>query len=462
MFKRADLLEARVPRYTSYPTAPHFHAGITGDTFRDWLTELPDGMPVSLYLHVPFCDTLCWFCGCHTKIVNSYSPLASYLDFLATEIARIAEILGPGHPVTHIHWGGGSPTMLSPADVLKVAGWLRERFEVAPDAEFAIEIDPRGLTDETIAALAKAGVNRASIGVQDCDDKVQKAINRIQPFEVTESAVTRLRAAGINALNIDLIYGLPYQTKEKLARTIEQMLTLDPDRLAVFGYAHVPHFKKHMQLIPTESLPSPEERAEQFELGHALLSASGYTAIGLDHFAKPTDALAIAQANGTLARNFQGYTTDSAPALIGLGAVTLWRTRRVTGNRPWRYGRRALLAVGAFVGFSVGMMPLGVAYITTHAERSVVPAVVEQAGGQGRAWTQRDRALQRRAPGDLQGLAAVHLREGHQARRRAWQRGGLVPRGQGHLEGGKVCEQGFELGFELGLVTRGRCPRRRD
>lgn len=323
MFKRADLLEARVPRYTSYPTAPHFHAGITGDTFRDWLTELPDGMPVSLYLHVPFCDTLCWFCGCHTKIVNSYSPLASYLDFLAIEIARIAESLGPGHPVTHIHWGGGSPTMLSPADVLKVAGWLRESFEVAPDAEFAIEIDPRGLTDETIAALAKAGVNRASIGVQDCDDKVQKAINRIQPFEVTESAVTRLRAAGINALNIDLIYGLPYQTKEKLARTIEQMLTLEPDRLAVFGYAHVPHFKKHMQLIPTESLPSPEERAEQFELGHALLSASGYTAIGLDHFAKPTDALAIAQANGTLARNFQGYTTDSAPALIGLGASSI-------------------------------------------------------------------------------------------------------------------------------------------
>jgi oxygen-independent coproporphyrinogen-3 oxidase len=323
MTKHADLLEARVPRYTSYPTAPHFHPGVTGETFRGWLSDLPEGMPVSLYLHVPFCDTLCWFCGCHTKIVNTYSPLASYLDYLSTEIARIAEILGPGHPVTHIHWGGGSPTMLSPEDVLKVTGWLRERFEVAETCEFAIEIDPRGLTDETIAALAKAGVNRASIGVQDCDDQVQKAINRIQPFECTESAVTRLRAAGITALNIDLIYGLPYQTNEKLARTIEQVLTLEPDRLAVFGYAHVPHFKKHQNLIPTEALPGPEMRAEQFDEAHAQLSASGYTAIGLDHFAKPADALAIAQENGTLARNFQGYTTDSAPALIGLGASSI-------------------------------------------------------------------------------------------------------------------------------------------
>ncbi len=235
-------------------------------------------MPLSLYLHVPFCDTLCWFCGCHTKIVNSYSPLASYLEFLALEIARIAEIVGPGHPVTHIHWGGGSPTMLSPDDVKKVAGWLRGSFAFAPDAEFAIEIDPRGLTDEMIAALAEAGVNRASIGVQDCDEQVQKAINRIQPFEVTESAVTRLRAAGINAINIDLIYGLPYQDEAKLAATVEQMLTLRPDRFAVFGYAHVPHFKKHMQLIPTEALPGPEARAAQFELAQSLLRAGGLRA----------------------------------------------------------------------------------------------------------------------------------------------------------------------------------------
>jgi oxygen-independent coproporphyrinogen-3 oxidase len=323
MLKRIDLLEARVPRYTSYPTAPHFHDGVGGETFGDWLAELPAGMPLSLYVHVPFCDTLCWFCGCHTKVVNSYSPLAHYLDVLEREIDRVAEVVGPDHPVTHIHWGGGSPTMLTPDDVLRLSARLRSTFEVARDAEFAIEIDPRGLSDGMIAALARAGVNRASIGVQDCDGKVQAAINRIQPFEVTESAVARLRDAGISALNIDLIYGLPYQTEGHLARTIEQVLTLDPGRLAVFGYAHVPHFKKHQRLIPAEALPGPEARVAQFEIAHALLSASGYAAIGLDHFAKPGDPLALAQKDGRLVRNFQGYTTDRAPALIGLGASSI-------------------------------------------------------------------------------------------------------------------------------------------
>jgi oxygen-independent coproporphyrinogen III oxidase len=323
MSTSADILSARVPRYTSYPTAPHFHTGVTSETFRGWLTDLPKGMPLSLYLHVPFCDTLCWFCGCHTKIVNHYSPLASYLGVLMKEIEAVAAIVGPGHPVTHIHWGGGSPTMLSPDDVRKLAGALRSHFEFAPDAEFAIEIDPRGLKDEMIAALAAAGVNRASIGVQDCDDTVQRAINRIQPFEVTRSAVERLRAAGIGALNIDLIYGLPHQTQEKIAHTIEMSLTLAPQRFAVFGYAHVPHFKKHMQLIDEKTLPDAEERLAQFELAHALLSNSGYVAVGLDHFARPGDPLAVAQQAGTLARNFQGYTTDDAPALIGLGASSI-------------------------------------------------------------------------------------------------------------------------------------------
>ncbi len=319
----ADLFSARVPRYTSYPTAPHFHGGVTGEIFRGWLAALPRGMGLSLYLHVPFCDTLCWFCGCHTRIVNHYSPLASYLGVLLKEIETVAAIVGPGHPVTHIHWGGGSPTMLSPDDVKKLAAALSSHFAVARDAEFAIEIDPRGLKDEMIAALAEAGVNRASIGVQDCDETVQRAINRIQPFEVTRSAVERLRGAGIAALNIDLIYGLPHQTQAHVARTIEMALTLAPQRFAVFGYAHVPHFKKHMQLIDEKVLPDAEERLAQFELAHAMLCASGYAAIGLDHFARPGDSLAAAQKTGKLARNFQGYTTDDAPALVGLGASSI-------------------------------------------------------------------------------------------------------------------------------------------
>jgi oxygen-independent coproporphyrinogen III oxidase len=319
----ADLFSARVPRYTSYPTAPHFHAGVTGDVYRGWLETLPKGMPLSLYLHIPFCDTLCWFCGCHTKIVNHYSPVGSYLGFLIREIAAIGAIVGRDHPVTHIHWGGGSPTMLTPDDVAKLSAALAEHFAVAPGAEFAVEIDPRGLKDEMVAALAQADLTRASIGVQDCDDEVQRAINRIQPFEVTRSAVDRLRAAGISAFNIDLIYGLPYQTLAHVRRTIEMSLTLAPQRFAVFGYAHVPHFKKHMQLIPEAALPNAEERLEQFELAHGILSSSGYVPVGLDHFALPDDPLAVAQKAGTLERNFQGYTTDDAPALIGLGASSI-------------------------------------------------------------------------------------------------------------------------------------------
>jgi len=322
MTSRAELFSARVPRYTSYPTAPHFHAGITGETLRSWLAALPPQTPLSLYLHVPFCDTLCWFCGCHTTVVNRYAPVEAYLKNLSAEIADIGPLLR-GHPVTFLHWGGGSPTILTPADVKALKGALAAHLEIAPEADFAVEIDPRGLKDEMVAALAEAGVNRASIGVQDFDDRVQQAINRIQPFEETERVVEALRAAGIDALNIDLIYGLPHQTLANVARTIELSLRLKPQRFAVFGYAHVPHFKKHMLLIPEAALPGAEARLEQFELTHEMLSAAGYVPIGLDHFALPDDSLAVAQRAGKLARNFQGYTSDAAPVLIGLGASAI-------------------------------------------------------------------------------------------------------------------------------------------
>lgn len=322
MTTRVDLFSARVPRYTSYPTAPHFHAGVQQNTLRQWLAEMPAGMPLSLYVHIPFCDTLCWFCGCHTTVVNRYSPVNQYLNNLFTEIANIGPLL-KGHPVTHLHWGGGSPTMLSPSDVRNLKGALEKHFTFAPDAEFAVEIDPRGLKDEMVQTLADCGLTRASIGVQDFDETVQKAINRIQPFDETKRVVDALRAAGVASLNIDLIYGLPHQSKANVARTIELSLSLEPQRFAVFGYAHVPHFKKHMQLIKEEALPNAEERFEEFELAHGLLSAAGYVAVGLDHFAQPGDSLAVAAQNGTLARNFQGYTSDDAPALIGLGASSI-------------------------------------------------------------------------------------------------------------------------------------------
>jgi oxygen-independent coproporphyrinogen-3 oxidase len=319
----AAMFAARVPRYTSYPTAPHFHAGVGAATYREWLAALPEGMPLSLYIHVPFCDTLCWFCGCNTTVVNSYSPVAGYLGFLEREIDSVAAVLKPGHNVTHVHFGGGSPTLLRRADLRRLDATLRRRFAIADDAEIAIEIDPRGFGADMAEAMRDIGVTRASIGLQDCDPVVQRAINRIQPEEVTANAVHLLRGVGINALNIDLIYGLPYQTVAGLERTIETALALDPDRLAIFGYAHVPHFKKHQSLIPEEALPGIAERLAQAEAAQAMLAARGYVPIGIDHFARPGDALAIAWADGRLARNFQGYTTDTAPALIGLGASSI-------------------------------------------------------------------------------------------------------------------------------------------
>lgn len=323
MSRIAELFSARVPRYTSYPTAPHFHAGVNADIYRGWLAQLPDGMPLSLYVHIPFCDTLCWFCGCHTTVVNRYSPVSAYLDVLFDEIALVAKALAGRHPVTHIHWGGGSPTMLTPPDIRRLGAALRGNFAVAADADFAIEIDPRGFRAETAEALAAIGVNRASIGVQDCDPAVQKAINRIQPMETTAACVQMLRSVGIDRLNIDLIYGLPHQTVEGILRTIDAVLPLEPDRFAIFGYAHVPHFKKHQALIPESVLPDLDARFAQAEAARQRLCARGYVPIGLDHFARPADSMAIAQKEGRLARNFQGYTTDTAPALIGLGASAI-------------------------------------------------------------------------------------------------------------------------------------------
>jgi oxygen-independent coproporphyrinogen-3 oxidase len=280
-------------------------------------------MPLSLYLHIPFCDTLCWFCGCHTKVVNLYSPVASYLELIRSDLAHVAQITGSDHPVTHIHFGGGSPTMLKPEDFTAIAAQIRKGFPVALDAEFAVEIDPRGLGDQMIAAMAKAGVNRASIGVQDIDPVVQKAVNRIQPFEVTKAVIDKLRAAGIHDLNVDIMYGLPHQTVAHLERTVDAMVSLRPNRLAVFGYAHVPHMKKHMSLIDEKFLPSTDERIAQFDHAQSALIAAGYEPIGLDHFALPGDPMAIAARNDVLSRNFQGYTTDRAPALVGIGASAI-------------------------------------------------------------------------------------------------------------------------------------------
>ena len=315
--------DGRVPRYTSYPTAPHFHEGVDTETYARWLAALPDEAPLSLYLHVPFCDTLCWFCGCHTTVVNRPEPVSAYLEVLLAEIDLVGAAIGGPRRVVHLHLGGGSPTMLHPAEVERLFAALRARFELDPAGEIAIEVDPRGLSRETVEALGRAGLNRASIGVQALDPKVQAAVNRTQPFEATARAIEWLRAAGVRGVNMDLMYGLPHQTVDGTAETMRRILSLAPDRVALFGYAHVPWMKRHQRLIDEAALPDAESRWRQFEAAAAELDAAGYVRIGLDHFARPDDGLARAWRAGRLRRNFQGYTDDQARALIGLGASAI-------------------------------------------------------------------------------------------------------------------------------------------
>ncbi len=312
-----------VPRYTSYPTAPHFHAGVGDRDYRDWLGGVGAADRVSLYLHVPFCAKMCWYCGCHTKVVSRYQPVAGYAELLRREAGLVARAVREAPLVSHVHWGGGTPTMLSAADFAGLMTGLRDDFRFAPDAEVAVEIDPRTLDRDKVAALAEAGVNRASLGVQDLNAEVQAAINRIQPYEMTALAVERLRAAGIAAINFDLIYGLPRQGLAEVERTVDLAAGLKPDRLSIFGYAHVPWMKTHQRMIDEAELPGATERLEQAEAAAARLVAHGYRRIGLDHFALPGDAMTRALDEGRLRRNFQGYTDDRAEVLLGFGASSI-------------------------------------------------------------------------------------------------------------------------------------------
>ncbi|MGF1631351.1 MAG: oxygen-independent coproporphyrinogen III oxidase [Kiloniellaceae bacterium] len=317
------LAEAQAPRYTSYPTAPHFNAEVDGAVYRQWLEALPAAEPLSLYLHVPFCHQLCWYCGCHTAVANGYRRIAAYVALLQQEIALLAGVLGEGRPVSGLHWGGGTPSILSAEDFTAVMAQLRAAFDFRPDAELAIEIDPRHLTAEKAAALAAAGINRASLGVQDFNPHVQESINRIQPFEQTAAAARLLRDAGIAALNFDLMYGLPHQSLADVKRTAALAADLRPDRVSVFGYAHVPWMKKHQQMIDEAALPGAEARLAQAEAAERVLLLRGYRAVGLDHFALPDDPLFRHAGAGRLRRNFQGYTTDQAAVLLGLGVSSI-------------------------------------------------------------------------------------------------------------------------------------------
>ena len=316
----------RAPRYTSYPTAIQFTPAITARQYGAWLKGLKkESGPLSAYLHIPFCDRMCWYCGCNTAVVNRRGPIEDYVARLLGEIDLVAATLSERLAIGAIHFGGGTPNMLAPGEIGAILARLAERFDITPEAEIAAEIDPCTLTEQWVEAAAAGGMNRASLGVQDFDPEVQKAINRIQPYETTARAVQLLRAAGAQSINMDLIYGLPRQTLEGLEKTIDMALALGPDRLSLFGYAHVPWMKAHQKLIREDELPDARLRYRMQRRAADLLEERGWRRLGLDHFARPDDGLAAAAAEGRMRRNFQGYTTDEAPVLIGFGASSIGR-----------------------------------------------------------------------------------------------------------------------------------------
>jgi len=341
------LAERNVPRYTSYPTAPHFSAAIGPDVYAQWLSALPARATLSFYIHVPYCTELCLYCGCTTKATRKREPVERYAAHLIEDIALLPDLAG--RPVVHLHWGGGTPSILGPELLTEITAKLAARFNFSALKEHAIELDPRRIDQPLVRALAAIGVTRASLGVQEFASHVQKAIGRVQPFDVVARGVDWLRAAGITDLNFDLMYGLPHQTTADVARSAVLTASLAPQRIALFGYAHVPWFRVQQRRFDEAALPGLAERLEQARVAAETLGAAGYVPIGLDHFAKADDELATAARARRLHRNFQGYTTDTADALLGLGASAIGRLPQgFVQNAPDVAGYARAMAAGRF------------------------------------------------------------------------------------------------------------------
>lgn len=346
------------PRYTSYPTAPLFSTAFSHEEFRDEIARTnSDGAskPISLYFHFPFCAKLCYFCGCNMRVTQDRSIVRNYLDHLKIEIDLISKMIASGRQAIQLHWGGGTPTHLDPEEILEIGAYIRERFEFAPDIEASVEIDPRNLNETHLDALAAVGFNRTSFGVQDFNSEVQEAINRVQSEEITRQTFDWARDKGFSSINLDLIYGLPFQTVGSFADTVDKVIDISPDRLAVFNYAHVPWLKKHQAVMPSDAMPSPDERLAILEMTIEKLVSAGYEYIGMDHFAKPTDELAVAQKNGTLYRNFQGYSTRSGADVYAMGVSAISQFENVYAQNKKDlgdyYGRIASGTLPTSVGY---------------------------------------------------------------------------------------------------------------
>lgn len=313
------------PRYTSYPTAPMFNREFTHEHFWQEIlaTNSDSSSDLSLYFHFPFCDTLCYFCGCTMVVTHDRNRIQEYLEYLKKEIDLVAPLLSSNRKVVQIHWGGGTPTHLSPEQILDIAGYIRQSFNIHPDAEMSVEIDPRELTQRHLGVLRHVGFNRMSLGVQDFDPRVQEAVNRVQPESLTLNVLKWAEALQFESVNIDLIYGLPFQTAGSFKDTLLKVLRFNPDRLAVFNYAHVPWLKPHQKLIRAEDLPGVEEKLAILLTTIDVMGAHGYEYIGMDHFARPSDELAVARKERTLYRNFQGYSTKAGADLYGFGMSSI-------------------------------------------------------------------------------------------------------------------------------------------
>jgi oxygen-independent coproporphyrinogen-3 oxidase len=342
------------PRYTSYPSAVHFAPHHLRGLRERIAANNEAPRDLSIYVHLPFCRSLCWYCGCNTVISKKQSCSAEYLQYLEREIALVSGMTNPHRQVTQLHFGGGTPTFLLPSELKQLTGMLRDAFGFAPGMEAGVEIDARTLTQEHVDALREAGFNRASFGVQDDTPEVQWTINRIQPYEMTAQAVERVRAAGFGSVSFDLIYGLPRQTPESFSMTLDNVLKLQPNRLAVFSYAHVPSLKPAQKLLERVGLPGTEEKLQLLRITVEKMLGAGYVYIGMDHFARQDDELVTALRHGTLRRNFQGYSTQAPADVYGLGVSSIsqipgsyWQNHRTLpeyyaslerGELPWHTG----------------------------------------------------------------------------------------------------------------------------
>ncbi len=314
------------PRYTSYPTAPQFNDSFTPEKYLDEVIRTNNQVnppDLSLYFHIPFCDTLCYFCGCNMIITRNRDRIKEYTRYIKNEIDLLRSYIVDGRQTVQLHWGGGTPTHLNPDEITDLISYINGSFKFSPVAEEGCEIDPRGLTKAHLEALQNGGFNRISMGVQDFDEKVQKAVNRIQPEAMTREVVEWVRQLKFESINLDLIYGLPFQSAGSFEKTVDAIIDISPDRIAVFNYAHVPWMKKHMALIKPEDLPQPEEKLNILKMTIEKLTSAGYVFIGMDHFAKPDDELAIALRDKKLYRNFQGYSTHAGADLYGFGITSI-------------------------------------------------------------------------------------------------------------------------------------------